>query len=107
MENITTLNEKNFKQEVIDSEQAVLVDFWAPWCGPCKMMTPILEELNKDNNSKLKIGKLNTDENQALAANYGITGIPTLIIFKNGEPAERIVGVLPKEEIQKKIDSTI
>ena len=107
MKNITTLNEKNFKQEVLDSEQPVLVDFWAPWCAPCKMMTPILEELDKDNNSKLKIGKLNTDENQALAANYGITGIPTLIIFKNGEPAERIVGVLPKEEIQKKIDSTI
>ncbi|MFO7890194.1 MAG: thioredoxin [bacterium] len=107
MDNIITLNEKNFNQEVIDSEKPVLVDFWAPWCSPCKMMAPILEELNKDNNSKLKIGKLNTDENQAIATNYGITGIPTLIIFKNGEPAERIVGVLPKEEIQKKIDSSM
>ena len=107
MDNIITLNEKNFQQEVIDSDQPVLVDFWAPWCGPCKMMAPILEELAGDLNGKVKIAKLNTDENPSVAGNYGITGIPTLIIFKNGNPEDRIVGVLPKEEIKKKIDSNI
>ena len=107
MDNIITLNEKNFQQEVLDSDQPVLVDFWAPWCGPCKMMAPILEELAGDLDGKVKIAKLNTDENPTVAGNYGITGIPTLIIFKNGNPEDRIVGVLPKEEIKKKIDSNI
>ncbi|MEJ2629053.1 MAG: thioredoxin [bacterium] len=107
MDNITTLNEKNFQQEVIDSDQPVLVDFWAPWCGPCKMMAPILDELAGDLKGKVKVCKLNTDENPAVAGNYGITGIPTLIIFKKGNPEDRIVGVLPKEEILKKIDSNM
>ena len=107
MDNVVTFNEKNFKQEVIDSDQPVLVDFWAPWCGPCKMMAPILDELATDLKGKVKIGKLNTDENPSLAGNYGITGIPTLIVFKNGNPEKRMVGVMPKEEIKKKIDSSM
>lgn len=107
MDNIITLNEQNFKQEVLDAEQPVLVDFWAPWCAPCKMMAPILDELSAELDGKIKIGKLNTDENPSLAGNYGITGIPTLILFKNGNPEDRIVGVLPKEEIQKKIENNM
>jgi len=107
MDNIITLNEQNFKQEVLDAEQPVLVDFWAPWCAPCKMMAPILDELSAELDGKLKIGKLNTDESPSLAGNYGITGIPTLILFKNGNPEDRIVGVLPKEEIQKKIENNM
>ncbi len=107
MDSLLSLNEKNFKKEVIDSDQPVLVDFWAPWCAPCQMLTPIIENLAEELKGKVKVGKLNTDEHPTVAGNYGITGIPTLIIFKNGTPEDRIVGVLPKEEIKKKIDNIV
>lgn len=109
MENVkhTEVNESNFQQEVLESPITVLVDFWAPWCMPCLMITPIVKQLAKDNQGKLKICKLNTDENQYIAAQYGIQGIPTLIIFKDGQEADRIVGVAPKPIIQKKLDSIL
>jgi len=109
MENVkhTEVNEINFQQEVLESPITVLVDFWAPWCMPCLMVTPIVKQLAEDNQGKLKICKLNTDENQYIAAQYGIQGIPTLIIFKDGQEADRIVGVAPKQKIQEKLDSIL
>ena len=93
----------NFDSEVLKSDVPVLVDFWAPWCGPCKMIAPVVEELASTYDGKAKIGKLNTDENQQVAMKYGVMSIPTLIIFKNGEPAARIVGVQPKDTIEAKL----
>ncbi|MBA7494098.1 Thioredoxin 1 [subsurface metagenome] len=101
------VNEKNFQQEVLESSIPVLVDFWAPWCMPCRMVSPIVEELAENNEGKLKVCKLNTEENQYIAAQYGIQGIPTLIIFKDGQEADRIVGVAPKPIIQEKLNSIL
>ncbi len=101
------VNEKNFQQEVLESSIPVLVDFWAPWCMPCRMVSPIVEELAENNEGKLKVCKLNTNENQYIAAQYGIQGIPTLIIFKDGQEADRIVGVAPKPIIQEKLNSIL
>jgi len=101
------LNSNNFKEEVLDSSLPVLIDLWAPWCMPCRMITPIVEELAKDNADKLKVCKLNTDENQDIAARYGIQGIPTLLFFKNGEEVDRLVGVTPKPIIQSKVDAIL
>lgn len=94
-------NLENFEKEVLNSEQPVLVDFYADWCGPCNMMTPIIEELASDLQGKAKVGKINVDENQDLAIKYGVMSIPTLIIFKEGKEVKRIVGVRSKEELKK------
>ena len=101
------LNGNNFQQEVLESSIPVLVDLWAPWCMPCRMISPIVEELGNDNQGKLKVCKLNTDENQNIAARYGIQGIPTLLFFKDGQEVDRIVGVTPKPIIQKKLDAIL
>ena len=98
-----TLNNENFSTEVLNSDTPVLVDFWAPWCGPCKMIAPIVEELASDYMGKLKVGKLNTDENTDLSSQFGIRGIPTLGIFKNGEMVDSIVGAVPKGMIEDKL----
>ncbi len=87
---------ENFQQEVIESDIPVLVDFWAVWCGPCKMLTPTIEQLSSEYEGKVKIGKVNVDENQELAAQYGIMSIPTIMIFKNGQVVEQFIGVQPK-----------
>jgi len=101
------LNGNNFQKEVLESSIPVLIDLWAPWCMPCRMISPIVEELGNDNQGKLKVCKLNTDENQNIAARYGIQGIPTLLFFKNGQEVDRIVGVTPKPIIQKKLDAIL
>lgn len=98
------LNESNFKNEVLDSQVPVLVDFWAVWCGPCKIIGPIVEELSQDYQGKLKIGKVNVDENNALASQYGVMSIPTLKIFKAGKVVGEIVGAAPKEILKTEID---
>jgi len=101
------LNEENFDKEVIKSSQPVMVDFWAPWCGPCRMMAPVVEELASKYSGKAKIGKLNTDDNPNIASEYQISAIPTLLFFKDGKVVKEIVGVQPKEEISKILDSLI
>jgi len=98
------VNGNNFKQEVLESSIPVLVDFWASWCMPCRMFAPTIEKLAKENQGKLKVCKLNTDENQHIAAQYGIQGIPTLIVFKEGKEVVRTVGVMPKEKLQEKLN---
>jgi thioredoxin 1 len=99
---------KNFQKEVLESKVPVLVDFWASWCGPCRMMAPIIEELEKEFKGKeVKIGKLNVDEDEKIAQQYHIMSIPTIIIFKNGRPVEQMVGVRGKEELAKKIEDLL
>ena len=89
-------NDNNFKEEVINSDKPVLVDFWATWCGPCKLLGPTIEELHKEMGDKVKIGKVNVDEKQALAAAYRIMSIPTVIILKDGKIVEQFIGMQPK-----------
>lgn len=95
----------NFEQEALNSDIPVVVDFYADWCGPCKMMAPIVEELAEEYEGKVKIGKINTDENRQAAAKYNIMTIPTLLIIKNGEVVDSVIGVLPKATLQAKIDA--
>jgi len=99
-----TLTDANFETEVLKSDIPVLVDFWAEWCYPCKMIAPVVSEISKEYTGKLKVGKLNTDQNQSIAVQYGISGIPTLLLFKNGEVVDRIVGAYPKHAITEKIN---
>lgn len=100
----TKLNNTNFQSEVLDSQLPVLVDFWAQWCAPCLIIAPILSELAKNFEGKLKLGKLNVDENPDLAQIYHIRSIPNLKIFKNGQVVEEIIGALPKNEIVKRVE---
>jgi thioredoxin 1 len=102
--NLLTLTEANFPEEVLRSSVPVLVDFWAEWCGPCKMITPILDELALEYEGRVKIGKVNIDEQQSLAAQHGIRAIPTLLLFKNGEVAEQIVGLRSKRDLKNNLD---
>lgn len=95
----------NFETEVLKSDRPVLVDFYADWCGPCKMMAPIVEEIAKEVDGKAKVGKINVDENPDIAVEYNVMSIPTLIIFKNGKETKRFVGVTDKEELIKELNS--
>jgi len=104
MSNVKTLTADNFESEVLQAQKPVLVDFWAPWCGPCKMIGPIVDVLAEKNAAKLEVGKLNVDENPSLAAPYGVRGIPTLLFFKDGKEVKRIVGGQNKNQLQKTID---
>lgn len=96
---VTELNNSNFESEVLKADLPVLVDFWAPWCAPCRMLSPVVEEIAAEKAGSLKVCKLNIDDNPELASRYGVMSIPTLIVFKNGEGAATSVGVQPKEKI--------
>lgn len=93
------ITSKNFEQEVLNSEKPVLVDFWASWCGPCKMIAPVIEEIANEANDEFKVGKVNVDEEPELAASFGVASIPTLAVIKNGEVINSAVGFMPKDEI--------
>ena len=105
--NITDVTDNNFQAEVLENDKPVLVDFWAPWCGPCRVIAPSLEEIADEQSDQLRSVKLNVDENQQTAARYGVMSIPTLIVFKNGEPAKTIVGALPKKRLQAELDPAL
>lgn len=101
------LNDGNFESEVLKSDKPVLVDFWAPWCGPCRMVGPVVEEIAKDYEGKLKVGKLNVDDNSQTAVQYGIMSIPNLLFFKEGKVIDQIVGAVPKQHFIEKIDKIV
>ena len=98
------ITESNFKEEVLNSNKHVLVDFWATWCGPCKMLSPLIEEIAAEKSETLKVGKVNVDEEPALATQFGVVSIPMLVLFKNGKAVKTSVGYQPKEEILKFIE---
>ena len=104
---IVNLTTDTFKASVTSSTTPVLVDFWAPWCGPCKAIAPILEELATELDGKLKIAKVNIDENDAIAVEYGIRAIPTMLLFKGGQVAEQIVGMMPKAALKAKVSAHV
>ena len=103
---IIDVTDNNFQAEVLEADTPVLVDFWAPWCGPCRIIAPSLEELN-DEIDNLRVVKLNVDENQQTAAQYDVMSIPTLIVFRNGQPAKKIIGAMPKKRLQQELEPAL
>ncbi len=106
-EGILNASTDTWDTEILGEEGLVLVDFWAAWCGPCRMVAPVVEELSKEYAGQLKVAKLNTDENPDIASRYKIMGIPTLMFFKNGEKVDQIVGAAPKPQLKQKIDALL
>jgi thioredoxin 1 len=102
---VVDFTDGNFDSEVLQSDGPVLVDFWAPWCGPCRMIAPMVEELATENTDGVKVGKINIDENPEAAQKYNVSAIPTLIVFRNGEVVERLQGVQPKARLQESLDA--
>jgi thioredoxin 1 len=104
---VTEVTDNNFQAEVIESEVPVLVDFWAPWCGPCRMVAPVVEEIAQERAGALKVVKMNTDENQQTALAFNIMSIPTLILFRNGEPAKTVIGAYPKKRLEAELEPAL
>ncbi|PIP74522.1 MAG: thioredoxin [Candidatus Levybacteria bacterium CG_4_9_14_3_um_filter_35_16] len=101
------LTDQNFNEEVLKAETPVVVDFWAEWCMPCRMVGPIIEELAKEYEGKVKVGKMNVDENSQIPGNFGIMSIPSILIFKNGQPVKTIIGAQPKDNFKKEIEAIL
>ena len=105
--NVLEFTDANFQSEVLQSDQPVLVDFWAPWCGPCKMLAPTIDEIANDYSGRVRVGKMNTDTSQNVAVQYRVEGIPTVILFKNGQPIDRSVGLAPKSKLAGMLDKAL
>ena len=104
---VNEVTDNNFQAEVLEAETPVLVDFWAPWCGPCRVVAPVLEEIANERNGALKVVKLNVDDNQQTAAQYGVLSIPTMILFKGGQAAHQIIGAYPKKKIEAELEPVL
>jgi len=107
MSNVSEVTDATFEEKVLKETLPVLVDFWAPWCGPCRAVAPVVEEIANEYNGKIKVLKLNTDENPKTAQSYRISGIPSLMVFKNGQPVEQVVGAVPKSTLSSAIQKHI
>jgi thioredoxin 1 len=105
--NVQEVSDSNFENEVLKASIPVLVDFWAPWCGPCKSIAPVLEEIAKDYNGKLKVCKVNVDDNPKSPSNYNVRGIPNLVLFKGGKVVEQIIGAVPKDQLITAINKAV
>ncbi len=105
--NLVNVTDENFQKEVLESEVPTIVDFWASWCGPCRMIGPIFEELSSEYVGKVKFAKVNVDENPKTPANYGVRGIPTMIMFKGGKAVDQIVGAVPKSQVENLVKKTL
>jgi thioredoxin 1 len=106
-ENITNVDQDSFQKAVLDSQKPVLVDFWAPWCGPCRAVAPVIEELAKDYKGKIEFAKLNVDEAPFVASKYSVMSIPTIIVFKGGKPVHQAIGYQPKDQLKKLLDNAL
>jgi thioredoxin 1 len=104
---VKEVNDNNFQAEVIEAEVPVLVDFWAPWCGPCRMVSPVIEEIAKERGEELKVVKLNIDENQQTAIEFNVMSIPTLILFRHGAVAKTVVGAYPKRKLEEQLEPAL
>jgi thioredoxin 1 len=105
MSSLPEFTDENFRKEVLESSTPVLVDFWAPWCGPCRMIAPLIDQLAAENSGAVKVGKLNIDNSPGSAQTYGVVSIPTLMLFQNGQVVDRFVGVQPKAKLQEALDA--
>jgi thioredoxin 1 len=105
--NVADVTDNNFQAEVLESEVPVLVDFWAPWCGPCRMVAPVVEEIAQERGDQLKVVKLNIDDNQQTAINFNVMSIPTLILFRNGQPAKTVIGAYPKRKLEAELEPAL
>jgi thioredoxin 1 len=106
-ENIANVDQNSFQKAVLDSQKPVLVDFWAPWCGPCRAVAPVVEELAKDYQGKIEFAKVNVDESPFVASKYGVMSIPTIIVFKGGKPVQQAIGYQPKDQLKKLLDNAL
>ncbi|MCL6581081.1 MAG: thioredoxin [Firmicutes bacterium] len=101
------VTDETFDRDVLGSDRPVLVDFWAPWCGPCRMLAPVVEAIAEEYDGRLTVVKLNVDDNPAMARRYQVMGIPTLILFKDGQPVDRMVGYMAKEDLRRRVDASL